>query len=189
MLKYFTAGDFDLSSRMGAWEIVAKIPVGDRWLGLGIGNYVSWLRDNFTLRIWEYQPMPNAWLMIFSEIGILGVISRHFYEPWVLSKRDYNLLYYLVDIVNKVVMPQIRELHYQNEAYEYMLKDMYKDKFKEKYCEAMSNVGNEHKLEYVICEDLICRESSKNIWYCDKKINENVTVGVYRFDFNQNNQK
>ena len=131
---------------------------------------------------WTYE--PKKWTSGIN-VGIFGVISRHFYEPWVLSKRDYNLLYYLVDIVNKIVTPQIRELYYRNEVYEYMLRDLYKDKFKEKYCEAMSRVGNEHNLDYVICEDLICRESYENVWYCDKKLNENVTVGVYRFDFNQ----
>ena len=42
---------------------------------------------------WTYE--PEKWTSGIN-IGIFGVIARHFYEPWVLSERDYNLLYYLV---------------------------------------------------------------------------------------------
>jgi len=134
---------------------------------------------------WKYEPEKWSQDRVGITRGVLGTLSKFFYTPWVLSPRDYYTLSYLVDIINKVTMPYIIELQYQNEAYRYMLEELYGDKFNEKYCWAKCKVGNKYKLEYVLCDELICREGPENVWYCNKQIDENTTVGIYKFDFSK----
>lgn len=45
------------------------------WLGTGIGNYTYELYlQNSSLPVWEYQPVHNIYLLIWSELGIVGLI-------------------------------------------------------------------------------------------------------------------
>ncbi len=45
------------------------------WLtGLGLGNYtVALVNENQTLEGWQYQPIHNTYLLIFGELGIIGL--------------------------------------------------------------------------------------------------------------------
>jgi len=46
------------------------------WLGVGLGNYTGFLsRQNETIGpAWNYQPVHNSFLLIISEIGLLGFV-------------------------------------------------------------------------------------------------------------------
>ena len=45
-------------------------------LGVGIGNFVGWLKqkESFLLQ-YEYQPVHNMYLLMYTETGILGLLS------------------------------------------------------------------------------------------------------------------
>lgn len=44
------------------------------WTGVGIGNFVSWLKKSDPGKpSWVYQPAHNLYLLVYSEIGLLGV--------------------------------------------------------------------------------------------------------------------
>ena len=46
------------------------------WLGVGLGNYTGFLskQDNLVRPAWDYQPVHNSFLLIISEIGLLGFV-------------------------------------------------------------------------------------------------------------------
>ncbi|MDD4289681.1 MAG: O-antigen ligase family protein [Patescibacteria group bacterium] len=47
------------------------------WMsGVGLGNYIPYVYKNVNsnLNIWDYQPVHNVYLLIFSELGILGLL-------------------------------------------------------------------------------------------------------------------
>ncbi|HWA64682.1 MAG TPA: hypothetical protein VG866_02450 [Candidatus Paceibacterota bacterium] len=45
------------------------------WFGVGIGNFVPWLmRQDVRLPLGEYQPVHNIYLLLYSEIGLIGAI-------------------------------------------------------------------------------------------------------------------
>ena len=47
---------------------------GISWLGTGIGNFVPWLmRQDVRLPLGEYQPVHNIYLLLYSEVGIIGL--------------------------------------------------------------------------------------------------------------------
>ncbi len=56
-----------------AISLIKKRPV----LGVGTGNYVESIlkSDNNFHPLWFYQPVHNYWLLLWSEIGILGLIG------------------------------------------------------------------------------------------------------------------
>lgn len=117
--------------------------------------------------------------------GDFWMISENYYKPWELGEDEFDLLQYIRDIVRKIVMPDIRQLQYQNQAYKIMLEDVYGDDFNSSYCRAKCEVAHKNRLSYVTCEDLKCTESPENIWYCYKKISNTTTVAPYKFDFNK----
>ncbi|HVZ11235.1 MAG TPA: hypothetical protein VG941_02385 [Candidatus Paceibacterota bacterium] len=45
------------------------------WFGVGIGNFVPWLmRQDIRLPLGEYQPVHNIYLLLYSEIGLIGAV-------------------------------------------------------------------------------------------------------------------
>ena len=60
------------------------------WLGVGPGNFVNWLMaEDPNLPRHLYQPVHNVYLLIFSEIGILGIFT--FIAFLVFLVRDFIL--------------------------------------------------------------------------------------------------
>jgi len=54
-----------LASGEGLWGI--------NWTGAGVGNFVSWLMEaNPHLPAWQYQPAHNLYLLVYTELGVLG---------------------------------------------------------------------------------------------------------------------
>ena len=52
-----------------------EVITGQAWLGVGMGNFVSWFQNNNRgLSSWVYQPIHNIYLLIASEIGLIGLI-------------------------------------------------------------------------------------------------------------------
>jgi len=52
--------------------------IKNNWLsGVGLGNYILHVYKNINsnLNTWEYQPVHNVYLLILSELGILGLLS------------------------------------------------------------------------------------------------------------------
>ena len=49
---------------------------GVNWKGHGIGQFVSWLREaNPHLPAWQYQPAHDLYLLVYTEIGIVGAAA------------------------------------------------------------------------------------------------------------------
>lgn len=47
---------------------------GVNWFGAGIGNFVTWLmRSSPHLPSWQYQPAHNLFLLVYTEMGVLGL--------------------------------------------------------------------------------------------------------------------
>jgi O-antigen ligase len=55
-----------------AWQLIKKHPL----LGVGLGNYTLAVHDeiNPALQSWDYQPVHNIYLLILSELGIIGFL-------------------------------------------------------------------------------------------------------------------
>jgi len=54
-----------------AFEIVKKSPL----TGVGLGNFIIKLKEiHPNLASWQYQPVHNIYLLLFSEIGVFGLI-------------------------------------------------------------------------------------------------------------------
>ena len=55
-----------------AFNIIKKSPL----TGVGLGNFIIKLREIYpSLASWQYQPVHNIYLLIFSEIGLFGLIA------------------------------------------------------------------------------------------------------------------
>jgi len=55
----------------------AKEIIGENfWLGTGAGNYTLavFQKDKIKKPIWQYQPVHNVFILIWSELGIIGLI-------------------------------------------------------------------------------------------------------------------
>lgn len=59
------------SSYSGAWNLFKSQPI----FGTGFGNYtLSLYKNDKQKNVWDYQPVHNAFVLVISEIGILGVV-------------------------------------------------------------------------------------------------------------------
>lgn len=52
-----------------AWNIV----LNNMWLGVGLGQYVAHIPDN-NRALWQYEPVHNVLMLLWSEIGLLGLV-------------------------------------------------------------------------------------------------------------------
>ncbi len=56
-------------------NIALKIIKDNPFLGVGLGNYINYLKDHFKgLESWQYEPVHNIFLLITSEVGIVGIL-------------------------------------------------------------------------------------------------------------------
>ncbi|OGM96617.1 MAG: hypothetical protein A3B86_00545 [Candidatus Yanofskybacteria bacterium RIFCSPHIGHO2_02_FULL_38_22b] len=53
-----------------------SLKIGFNLFGVGIGNFVGWLAENKSnLPNYTYQPVHNIYLLVYSETGVLGILS------------------------------------------------------------------------------------------------------------------
>jgi hypothetical protein len=59
------------------WIVLAQSSrVQDLFFGIGLGQYPFYLRDSLPfIERWQYEPVHNIFLLVISEIGVLGVIG------------------------------------------------------------------------------------------------------------------
>lgn len=75
------------------------------WTGVGIGNFTSWLRRyDPSLLPFQYQPAHNVFLLVYSELGILGSIAWGVWMVYVCimlwrSHLDQPLLRYWLLVI------------------------------------------------------------------------------------------
>ncbi len=50
-------------------EAVKNYPL----LGVGAGNYIPWMTENYKLEPWQYQPPHNIFIFTAAELGLLGL--------------------------------------------------------------------------------------------------------------------
>ncbi len=63
------------------------------WIGVGLNNFIPNLPlvTNKFLNSWELQPVHNIFLLIFSEVGIFGLVAFLFLFLFALSPATYSL--------------------------------------------------------------------------------------------------
>lgn len=64
------------------------------WTGVGLNNFIPNLVkvSNSYLNSWELQPVHNIFLLVFSEVGVVGFIAFCFLVFSSLSPVTYSLL-------------------------------------------------------------------------------------------------
>lgn len=68
--------------------IEESVDAGWNWAGVGIGQFVPWLMEkNPGQPSWRYQPVHNVYLLVYSEIGLIGF--GIFMGALVLLWRDF----------------------------------------------------------------------------------------------------
>ncbi len=84
----------------------SKIILKNNWiLGVGLGNYIPYVYNNINsdLNVWDYQPVHNVYLLILSELGILGLlcyVSMFIYAFFCkIKQRKYIFILPLVVIL------------------------------------------------------------------------------------------
>lgn len=67
------------------------------WQGIGLGNYTLFLYQNdyFQAPIWQYQPVHNVYLLLFSEVGFFGFL-------FFLSFIFYFIIHFIEFFKNKI---------------------------------------------------------------------------------------
>lgn len=78
------------------------------FLGTGINNYIFTVHKNIdnSLNIWEYQPVHNVYLLIFIELGILGLILYIYLLLYCLYKAfsSNNLSKFILGLMILVII-------------------------------------------------------------------------------------
>lgn len=70
-------GESSTSLRSSYNHLAQKVISKNSLLGIGSGNFVPYLKDHHSqeLKSWEFQPVHNVYLLVTSEIGLLGLFS------------------------------------------------------------------------------------------------------------------
>ncbi|MFC1609303.1 O-antigen ligase family protein, partial [Patescibacteria group bacterium] len=65
-----------VNDRVSYFSEVKQVIQDDFWFGVGAGNYTLEVMKNDRLQrpVWEYQPVHNVFLLVFSELGLIGFI-------------------------------------------------------------------------------------------------------------------
>ncbi|MCX7778719.1 MAG: O-antigen ligase family protein [Patescibacteria group bacterium] len=76
-----------LSERISSFQQSQKVIQENFLFGVGLGNYTLHLAQKYpNLSVWDYQPIPNIYLLVLAELGILGLILFLFILFYSLSK-------------------------------------------------------------------------------------------------------
>lgn len=68
-----------LSERQGEFGLWKEVIASDPFVGVGPGRYVFALQERDPGRpVWSYQPIHNTFLLMLSELGLLGMIAMVF---------------------------------------------------------------------------------------------------------------
>ncbi len=64
----------------------------EHWItGVGIGNYTAILHsNNDTKESYEYQPVHNIYILLFTEIGIFGILTFIFWSFMLFSEKKWK---------------------------------------------------------------------------------------------------
>jgi len=95
----------DESVRLRVYYAEESLGSSFNLFGVGIGNFVNWLmvKDPGLMRYF-YQPVHNIYLLIYSEVGILGIISFFLFLFYLIKdfilrnkfQRFYHLSFFVV---------------------------------------------------------------------------------------------
>lgn len=74
-----------VADRLFYLEAADSMITSSPWLGVGIGNFVSSLREAYPhLPSWQFQPVHNLYILIASEIGFFGLAAFLFFLTMIL---------------------------------------------------------------------------------------------------------
>lgn len=97
-----SAGEQAVTLRVYYNDIALSVIKEKPFLGLGIGNFVWYLLNNYNFKeFWLYQPVHNLYLLAASEIGILGLILFLLFIGLVLWKSRF---FWKLSIFNLIFM-------------------------------------------------------------------------------------
>lgn len=84
-----------LTERISLYEeYVPFVQAMNPWIGYGAGSYVlSYANFDAGKAVYEYQPIHNAWLLMFAEVGVLGAISLFVFCGFILKHLFSSLKY------------------------------------------------------------------------------------------------
>ncbi len=88
--------DFSLQSidqRLIYSDIASKMIYSHSFFGVGYGQFVLNMPDYYgnVLSPWLYQPVHNYWLMLFSELGVIGLLFWGFIALSIFNLIDYAM--------------------------------------------------------------------------------------------------
>ena len=70
------------------------------WLGVGVGSFVAWLQTHQPdLPLWAYQPVHNLYLLIATEIGLIGGCALIAWLAWLLYALRQRLFWQLLPLI------------------------------------------------------------------------------------------
>ena len=86
------AGDMAVTNRTFYNEKAIEMIEKNLIFGVGVGNFVLRIDEyvNFDIQWWQYQPVHSMYLLIGSEIGLLGFLVFGLLGIWVLRKAYLN---------------------------------------------------------------------------------------------------
>ncbi|MBU1167883.1 O-antigen ligase family protein, partial [Patescibacteria group bacterium] len=95
-------GDMALSNRLHYNQEATEMIIASPFLGVGLGNSVPTLmNESPDQETWQYQPVHNLYLLVTTEIGLLGffifaliliIVSRNVLEIPLCKGKNMNIL-------------------------------------------------------------------------------------------------
>ncbi len=63
--------------RTSLWQEGKSVAHDNVWTGVGIGNYIAYLKAKDTTpgAAWEYQPVHDTYLLVLAEVGLFGCLA------------------------------------------------------------------------------------------------------------------
>lgn len=122
-IEMSTTADYSISSRLTYNQLGLNL-ISKKPFGVGIGNQVLYSVDEGLYqkagmrRVWEWQPIHNIYLLVASEIGIIGlamftlfIVSIVFSNP---KSEVQNLRHYQMKKIQKVKSEMFKKFNFLN---------------------------------------------------------------------------